>query len=287
MNEREPGANTREFHTRRSPHPPTARQDYKSSVVCARFLAVTSLDCRLVRIPGLAQDVAKETRPRRRMAYAPATRPCRLSRSRRRILLPQSHVSARLLISSLQGRPLTRVIAVICATCSRHALRLRPSRPTRLASPCRPSGGTISTVVFLSLTPSTLISLSLSMSVARPASIARLASAAVARPHATCRRSPVTLPALVSAVPRRPFSTSAAAMSSPYTVVSTSSAPKAIGPYSQAIKHAGLVYTSGAIGFDPETMDIVSPNAIEAQAEQMVRSSSSSASGPWHLSKPF
>lgn len=108
------------------------------------------------------------------------------------------------------------------------------------------------------------------MSVARPAFIARLA-AAVTRPHAACRRSPVALPALLTAR-RRPFSTSAAMSAAPYTVVSTASAPKAIGPYSQAIKHNGLVYTSGAIGFDPETMDVVSPDAIEAQAEQMVRS---------------
>jgi len=121
------------------------------------------------------------------------------------------------------------------------------------------------------------------MSVARPASIARLA-AAVARPHAACRRSSVALPALFVAAARRPFSTSAA-MSAPYTVVSTSSAPKAIGPYSQAIKHAGLVYTSGAIGFDPETMDIVSPNAIEAQAEQMVSSSSFDRVGPTPLGR--
>ena len=36
-------------------------------------------------------------------------------------------------------------------------------------------------------------------------------------------------------------------------VISTSKAPAAIGPYSQAIEVAGLVYTSGQIPIDPAT----------------------------------
>ena len=35
--------------------------------------------------------------------------------------------------------------------------------------------------------------------------------------------------------------------------VSTAQAPAAIGPYSQAISHGGLLYTSGQLGLDPET----------------------------------
>jgi len=35
-------------------------------------------------------------------------------------------------------------------------------------------------------------------------------------------------------------------------VVSTEKAPKAIGPYSQAIKVGGMVYTSGQIAIDPK-----------------------------------
>jgi len=39
--------------------------------------------------------------------------------------------------------------------------------------------------------------------------------------------------------------------------VATDGAPKAIGPYSQAIKANGLVYTSGQISLDPATGNLV------------------------------
>jgi 2-iminobutanoate/2-iminopropanoate deaminase len=39
-------------------------------------------------------------------------------------------------------------------------------------------------------------------------------------------------------------------------VVNTSDAPKAIGPYSQAIKVGGLVFTAGQIPLDPSTGEI-------------------------------
>jgi 2-iminobutanoate/2-iminopropanoate deaminase len=39
--------------------------------------------------------------------------------------------------------------------------------------------------------------------------------------------------------------------------VATSDAPKAIGPYSQAVKANGLVYTSGQIALDPATGALV------------------------------
>lgn len=39
--------------------------------------------------------------------------------------------------------------------------------------------------------------------------------------------------------------------------VATSDAPKAIGPYSQAVKANGLVYTSGQIALDPATGTLV------------------------------
>ena len=41
------------------------------------------------------------------------------------------------------------------------------------------------------------------------------------------------------------------------TAVSTSKAPAAIGPYSQAIKTGNLVYTSGQVALDPESGQIV------------------------------
>jgi 2-iminobutanoate/2-iminopropanoate deaminase len=40
-------------------------------------------------------------------------------------------------------------------------------------------------------------------------------------------------------------------------VISTEKGPKAIGPYSQAIKANGLVFTAGQIPFDPATGKIV------------------------------
>ena len=39
--------------------------------------------------------------------------------------------------------------------------------------------------------------------------------------------------------------------------ISTDKAPKAIGPYSQAIETGGLLFTAGQIGLYPATMKIV------------------------------
>ena len=39
--------------------------------------------------------------------------------------------------------------------------------------------------------------------------------------------------------------------------VATNGAPKAIGPYSQAVKHHGILYTSGQIPLDPATGELV------------------------------
>ena len=41
-------------------------------------------------------------------------------------------------------------------------------------------------------------------------------------------------------------------------IINTDKAPKAIGPYSQAIKHNDLMFTSGQIPLDPDTGLIVS-----------------------------
>ncbi|MEP1150859.1 MAG: RidA family protein [Balneola sp.] len=53
-------------------------------------------------------------------------------------------------------------------------------------------------------------------------------------------------------------------------IISTSSAPAAIGPYSQAIEYNGVVYCSGQIPLDPETMQIVGDNAAD-QAKQVMK----------------
>ncbi len=55
------------------------------------------------------------------------------------------------------------------------------------------------------------------------------------------------------------------------TIVETQRAPSAIGPYSQAIKHDRLVYTSGVIPLDPESMEIVG-STIEEQTERVMES---------------
>ena len=52
-------------------------------------------------------------------------------------------------------------------------------------------------------------------------------------------------------------------------IVSTEKAPKAIGPYSQAIRIENLVFTAGQVGLDPATMEIVE-GGIEAQTRQVL-----------------
>jgi len=52
------------------------------------------------------------------------------------------------------------------------------------------------------------------------------------------------------------------------TIIATSKAPGAIGPYSQAVVHGGLVYCSGQVGFDPATGEFVS-GGVEAQTERV------------------
>jgi 2-iminobutanoate/2-iminopropanoate deaminase len=53
-------------------------------------------------------------------------------------------------------------------------------------------------------------------------------------------------------------------------IVSTENAPGAIGPYSQAVKTAGMVFCSGQIPIDPQTGDFVSADVGE-QTEQVLR----------------
>jgi reactive intermediate/imine deaminase len=50
-------------------------------------------------------------------------------------------------------------------------------------------------------------------------------------------------------------------------IVSTPKAPRAIGPYSQAVKTGLVVFTSGQIGLDPATGELVGDD-FEAQARQ-------------------
>lgn len=53
-------------------------------------------------------------------------------------------------------------------------------------------------------------------------------------------------------------------------VVTTDKAPKAIGPYSQAIIAGELVFTSGQIALDPATQQMVDGD-VRAQTEQVMK----------------
>jgi len=53
-------------------------------------------------------------------------------------------------------------------------------------------------------------------------------------------------------------------------VVATKDAPQAIGPYSQAIKANGLIFTSGQIAFDPATNQIIQGD-VAAQTERVLK----------------
>lgn len=54
----------------------------------------------------------------------------------------------------------------------------------------------------------------------------------------------------------------------PYEPIQTNEAPDAIGPYSQAVKSGGVVYLSGQIPLDPETMELVG-GGFEVQATRV------------------
>jgi 2-iminobutanoate/2-iminopropanoate deaminase len=53
-------------------------------------------------------------------------------------------------------------------------------------------------------------------------------------------------------------------------VIATDQAPKAIGPYSQAIRAAGLIFTSGQIAIDPATQQVVSGD-VAAQTDRVMK----------------
>ena len=51
--------------------------------------------------------------------------------------------------------------------------------------------------------------------------------------------------------------------------IHTDHAPKAIGPYSQAVRSNGFLFTAGQIALDPLTMEVVSGD-VAAQTEQVL-----------------
>jgi 2-iminobutanoate/2-iminopropanoate deaminase len=59
-------------------------------------------------------------------------------------------------------------------------------------------------------------------------------------------------------------------MTATLELIATGDAPKAIGPYSQAVAVGGLVFASGQIPLDPATGELVGPD-FAAQAERALR----------------
>lgn len=67
-------------------------------------------------------------------------------------------------------------------------------------------------------------------------------------------------------------------------VISTKSAPEAIGPYSQAIVTGNLVYTSGQIPINPASGNIETDD-ISSQTEQAIKTLSQFLKQQAHLLK--
>ena len=55
-----------------------------------------------------------------------------------------------------------------------------------------------------------------------------------------------------------------------HQIIHTDNAPKAIGPYSQAVKAGNMLFVSGQVPFVPETMEIVEGD-VKAQTAQSLK----------------
>ena len=73
-----------------------------------------------------------------------------------------------------------------------------------------------------------------------------------------------TIPVIVILI----FSTESKKM--PKEIISTTNAPQAIGPYSQAVKTNNLMFISGQIPLDPKTGNLVE-GSIEDEANQVLK----------------
>ena len=52
-------------------------------------------------------------------------------------------------------------------------------------------------------------------------------------------------------------------------IISTANAPQAIGPYSQAIKASGFIFTSGQVAIDPATQQVIAGD-VSAQTDRVL-----------------
>ena len=53
------------------------------------------------------------------------------------------------------------------------------------------------------------------------------------------------------------------------TLITADKAPKAVGPYSQAVRVGDFVFTAGQVGLDPKTGELV--DGLEAQVRQVLQ----------------
>ena len=53
-------------------------------------------------------------------------------------------------------------------------------------------------------------------------------------------------------------------------IISTDGAPKAIGPYSQAVRSNGFVFVSGQVAIDPATQQVIQGD-VAAQTERVLK----------------
>lgn len=54
-------------------------------------------------------------------------------------------------------------------------------------------------------------------------------------------------------------------------IINSPNAPQAIGPYSQAVRLCNLLFCSGQIALDPQTMELVDKTDVKKQTKQVCR----------------
>jgi 2-iminobutanoate/2-iminopropanoate deaminase len=54
-------------------------------------------------------------------------------------------------------------------------------------------------------------------------------------------------------------------------IISTTNAPSAIGPYSQAIRSGNLLFVSGQIAIDPSTGNLIDDKSIQGQTRRVLQ----------------
>jgi len=69
-------------------------------------------------------------------------------------------------------------------------------------------------------------------------------------------------------------------------IIATEHAQKAIGPYSQAIRAQGLIFTSGQVAIDPTTQQVIAGD-VSAQTDRVLKNLPPSCKRPAAASKKF